>query len=132
MNEYNTSDKSAYLAENGWHFNMKACQDAVKMLKKKGPTGKPESLDPWSREQVDELLSKHGVKLDNKIGYDYVYAANLIKSDNYKGSVPDDAHVALAIKEMVDDIDAGEGEIFAVWYAKMIRRRMPVDWGAYL
>lgn len=127
-----TPDKMAYLAETGWHFNKKACDAAVKMLRKKGAAGKPEPIEPWTKEQVDELLSKHGVKLEKSIGYDYVYAANLIKSDSYKGSVPDDAHAALAIKEMIDDIDAGEGEVFAVWYVKMIRRHMPVDWGSFL
>lgn len=135
MDEYTmmqTPDKMAYLAENGWHFNRKACEAAVRMMRKKGASGKPEPLDPWSKEQVDELLAKYGVKLDNKIGYDYVYAANTVKSDSYKGSVPDDAHAALAVKEIVDDVDAGEGEVFACWYAKMIRRHMPVDWGDYL
>lgn len=132
MNDYNTPDKAAYLAENGWHFNKKACEDAVRQMKKKGASGKPEPIDPWDKEQVDALLDKYGVKLDNKIGYDYVYVANMLKSDNFKGSIPDEAHLAQGVKEAVDDIDAGEGEIFACWYAKMIRRRRPVDWGAYL
>jgi len=134
-NEYNnfqTPDKEHYLAENGWHFNKKAYEEAVKMLRKKGATGKPEPLDAWSKEQVDDLLTKYGIKLDNKIGYDYVYAANLIKSDNYKGSVPDDAHVAMGVKEMVDDIDAADGEIMACWYVKALKRHYPVDWGSFL
>jgi hypothetical protein len=132
MDTYNTPDKMAYIAENGWHFNKKACEEAVRMMKRKGSSGKPEPLEPWSKEQVDELLNKYGVKLENKIGYDYVYVANMLKSDNLKGSIPDEAHLALGVKEAVDDIDAGEGEIFACWYVKMIRRRLPVDWGAYL
>lgn len=135
MNEYNNisqPDKEAYLAENGWHFNKKACDDAIRYLKKKGASGKPEPIEPWSREQVDELLQKHGVRLENAAGYDHVYVANMLKSDNFKGSVPDEARLALGVKEAVDDIDAAEGEIFTVWYAKMIRRRLPVDWGAYL
>lgn len=129
---YQTTDKERYLAEYNWHFNKKACDEAVKMLKKKGATGKAEPLDAWSKEQVDELLAKYGVKLENKIGYDYVYAANLIKSDNYKGSVPDDAHVAMGVREMVDDIDAAEGEIMACWYVKALKRHQPIDWASFL
>ena len=132
MDYTQTPDKMAYLAENGWHFNKKACEAAVKMMRRRSPSGRAEALDPWSKEQVDELLQKYGIKLDNMIGYDYVYVANMIKSDNFKGSVPDESHLAQGVKEAVDDIDAGEGEIFACWYAKMIRRRLPVDWGAYL
>lgn len=126
------SDKEKYIEENGWHFNMKACEDAVRYLRKKGATGKPEPIEPWTREQVDALLQKHGVKLENAVGYDHVYVANMLKSDSFKGSIPDEAHLALGIKEAIDDIDAADGEIMACWYVKMIKRRIPVDWGAYL
>lgn len=136
MNEYydnmRPSDKEAYLAENGWHFNKKACEDAVRYLKKKSPSGKAEPLDAWTKTQVDELLQKFGVKLERSVGYDYVYVANMLKSDNFKGSIPDEGHLAMGVKEAIDDIDAAEGEIFACWYAKMIKRGIPVDWGAYL
>lgn len=132
MDNFNTPDKAAYLAENGWHFNKRACEDAVRMMKRKGPGGKAEPLDPWNKEQVDELLQKYGVKLDNKIGYDYVYVANMAKADFYKSSLPDEQKVAMYIKDVVDDIDAADGEIFLGWYAKTIARRMPADWGAWL
>lgn len=132
MDMYNTPDKAAYLAENGWHFNKRACEDAVRMMKRKGPGGKAEPLDPWNKEQVDELLQKYGVKLENKIGHDYVYVANMAKADFFKSSLPDEQKVAQYIKDVVDDIDAAEGEIFIGWYAKTIARRMPVDWGSWL
>ena len=124
MDMYNTPDKMAYLAENGWHFNKRACEEAVRMMKRKGASGRPEPLEPWTKEQVDEMLNKYGIKLENKIGYDYVYVANMAKADFWKSSLPDEAKV--------DDIDAADGEIFVAWYAKAIARRMPVDWGAYL
>ena len=111
---------------------MKACEDAIRYLRKKGATGKPEPIEPWTREQVDALLQKNGIKLEKAVGYDYVYVANMLKSDSFKGSIPDEAHLALGIKEAIDDVDAADGEIMACWYVKMIRRRIPVDWGAYL
>lgn len=132
MDTFNTPDKAAYLAENGWHFNKRACEDAVHMMKRKGPGGKAEPLDPWNKEQVDEMLQKYGIKLENKIGHDYVYVANMAKADFFKSSLPDEQKVAQYVKDVVDDIDAAEGEIFIGWYAKTIARRMPVDWGAYL
>lgn len=132
MDMYNTPDKAAYLAENGWHFNKRACEDAVRMMKRKGPGGKAEPLEPWSKEQVDEMLQKYGIKLENKIGHDYVYVANMAKADFFKSSLPDEQKVALYVKDVVDDIDAADGEIFIGWYAKTIARRMPVDWGAWL
>ena len=132
MDMYNTPDKAAYLAENGWHFNKRACEDAVRMMKRKGPSGKAEPLDPWNKEQVDELLQKYGIKLENKIGHDYVYVANMAKADFFKSSLPDEQKVAQYVKDVVDDVDAADGEIFIGWYAKAIARRMPVDWGSWL
>ena len=118
MDYYNmmqTSDKEAYLAENGWHFNKKTCEDAVRSMKRKGPGGKSEPLEPWSREQVDQLLEKYGVKLENRIGFDYVYVANMAKADFWTSSLPDESKVAQYVKDVVDDVDAAEGEIFACW-----------------
>ena len=132
MDTYNTPDKAAYLAENGWHFNKKACEEAVQMMKRKGPGGRPEPLEPWSKDQVDELLQKYGVRLEKKVGFDYVYVANMAKADFFRSSLPDEQKVAQYIKDVVDDVDASDGEIFLAWYAKTIARRMPVDWGAYL
>ena len=132
MDMYNSPDKMAYLAENGWHFNKRACEEAVRLMKRKSPSGKPEPLDAWSKEQVDELLQKYGVKLENKIGYDYVYVANMAKADFFQSSLPDEQKVAQYVRDVIDDVDAADGEVFLAWYAKMIARRMPVDWGAYL
>lgn len=132
MDMYNSPDKMAYLAENGWHFNKRACEEAIRLMKRKSPSGKPEPLDAWSKEQVDELLQKYGVKLENKIGYDYVYIANMAKADFFKSSLPDEQKVAQYVRDVIDDVDAADGEVFLAWYAKMIARRMPVDWGAYL
>ena len=135
-NRYNsmqTPDKELYLAENGWHFNKKACDYAGKLLRKKNTmTGKTEPIEAMSKEQVDELLTRYGIKLEKSKGLDYVYVANMGKSDVYKSSVPDDSHLALYIKDMIDDSDAADGEVMTCWYAKMIRRRQPVDWGSFL
>ena len=126
-------DKELYIAENGWHFNKKACEYAIKGLKKKNPaTGKMESIEPMSKEQVEELLSKNNITLEKLVGYDHVYIANMAKSDFFRSSLPDEQKVALYIKDVIDDADAAEGEVMACWYVKMIKRRQPVDWGSFL
>lgn len=133
MDNMQTRDKEMYLGENGWHFNKKACEAAVKGLKKKNPSnGKLETIEPWGKEQVDELLTRYGIKLEKSKGWDYVYVANMGRSDVHKSSVPDDNHLALYIKDIIDDPDAADGEVMACWYVKMIRRGEPVDWGSYL
>ena len=80
---------------------------ACKLVKKMNPqTGKKERIEPISKEKVDELLARYGIKLENNVLYDYVYWANQCKADTFKSSVPDEAHMALYIKDMVDDPDA--------------------------
>lgn len=123
------NDMKRYLKNYGWHFNKAACEFAVSLMKKKdASTGKLKAITPISKEQVDELLKRFGVQLEDKNGYDYVYAANMCKADYLQGSVPDESHLALNIKETIDDPDAGDGELMRCWYAKTVARGIVVDW----
>lgn len=118
-----------YLKHHGWHFNKKACDFAVDLMRRKNPsTGKSEKIDPMTKEDVDELLSKYGIKLENNVDYDYVYVANLAKSDLMKSSLSDEQHHALYVKDVIDDFDAGDGEVMRCWDARMTSRGIPVDW----
>lgn len=128
MNDYRTTDKDLYLAENGWHFNKKACELAVRYIT--GKDGKP--IKPLNKEEVDVMLAKFGIKLEKNKGWDYVYAANMAKSDMDGSPLSDEKSQAAYVKILIDDPDAAEGEIMGCWYTKMIFRRIPVDWGAFL
>lgn len=129
MYDNRQTDKEIYVAENGgWHFNKKACDYAVQYLT--GKDGKP--IKPLSKEDVDAMLAKYGIKLEKNKGWDYVYAANMAKSDMDGSPLSDEKSQALYVKILIDDADAAEGEIMGCWYTKMIFRRIPVDWGAFL
>lgn len=122
------SAKEMYIAEMGWHFNEKACQYAVQYLKDRN--NKP--IKPYSKEEVDELLKKQNVTLSNNKGWDYVYVANMAKSDMDGSPLADDKSIANYIKIVIDDVDAADGEIMGCWYVKMIFRHIPVDWAMFL
>ena len=122
------SAKEIYIAEMGWHFNERACQYAVQYLKDRN--NKP--IKPYSKEEVDELLKKQNVTLQNNKGWDYVYVANMAKSDMDGSPLADDKSIANYIKIVVDDADAADGEIMGCWYVKMIFRHIPVDWAMFL
>lgn len=83
-----------YLSQYGWHFRKK--------MENKS-TGKEEKLEPISKEQVEELLKKYSINLEKDAGYDSVYVANMAKSDYYKSSITDEAHLALFIKDYIDE-----------------------------
>lgn len=120
--------KEMYLAEMGWHFNEKACEYAMQYLKDRN--NKP--IKPYSKEEVDELLKKQNVTLSNNKGWDYVYVANMAKSDMDGSPLADDKSIANYVKIVIDDVDAADGEIMGCWYVKMIFRHIPVDWGMFL
>jgi hypothetical protein len=118
-----------YLRFHGWHFNKKACDFAVSLMRKKNAsTGKTEKIEPLTKDQVDSMLAKYGVTLENSVDYDYVYVANMGKADLLKSSITDEQHLALYVKDVVDDVDAGDGEIMREWDAKMTSRGIAVDW----
>lgn len=131
MDEYNmmqTPGKAVYLAEMGWHFNRKACEYAVQFLKDRND--KP--IKPYSKEEVDEMLKRQNVTLENNKGWDYVYVANMAKSDMSGSPLADEKSIAAYVKIVIDDADAADGEIMGCWYVKMIFRRIPVEWGEFL
>jgi hypothetical protein len=122
-----------YLSHNGWHFNKKACEFATRNMRKFNQlTKQTERIDPWSKEQVEELLEKHNLKLEHGVGYDFVYVANMAKADFFKSSIPDEQHLALFVKDYIDDIDNPGGNAFRKYYADCIAKGMPIDWGDML
>ncbi len=126
-------EMTRYLQHNGWHFNKKACDWAVSLMRRQNPaTGKRERVEPVTKEYVDALLSRYGVRLENNILYDYVYVANMCKADCYKSSVPDEEHMAKYVKDVIDDPDAYDGMVLNRWYADMTHSGQPVDWGELL
>lgn len=112
-----------YLQHNGWHFNKSLCDFAISLMKKHG-----KRLEPISKENVDKLLEQNKIQLDNNVGYDYVFVANMCKADYYGSSITDDKHVALYIKDTIDDEDAADGTTMRRWYATMVANGILVDW----
>lgn len=122
-------DMRAYLSHNGWHFNKKACEYAVKMMKKENPaTKRLEKIEPYTKEQVDEMLKKYNITLENNVGHDYCFVANMGKADYLKSSIPDEQHLALYVKDVIDDPDVGDGVTMRRWYATMVANGEIVEW----
>lgn len=133
VNDIQPRPMQKYKSNCGWHFNEEACKFAVSLMTKKNPTsGKTEPIEPISKKQVEELLSKHGVKLENAVGHDCVYVANMCKADFLGSSITDEKHLALYVKDVIDDVDAPDGTIMRQWWAKMVADGQPVPWSSFL
>lgn len=119
----------AYLRNNGRHFNKKACEWAVRNMRKwNSNTNSSEKIEMKSKDEIDELLKTHGITLSKNKGYDYVYVANMCKADFYGTAIEDERHMALYIKCVVDDADAVSGMIFNRWLADCDTKGIAIDW----
>ena len=109
-----------YLKYYGQHFNKKLCDFAVSKMK--------HGKQPISKEKVDELLKNHNIKLENNELYDYVYVCNMGNNDFMGSSILDERHLALYIKDVIDDEDGYDGIVFNRWYADTVTLGIPIEW----
>lgn len=119
----------SYLRSYGYNFNKKACDFAVKQMKRFNPaTGKKERIEAMAKETVEEILQKNGIKLEHNQGHNFVYVANMIKADYWRSSVKDEATMALMIKDIIDDPDNEGGNVFRKWLADADANGLLIDW----
>ena len=109
-----------YLKYYGQHFNKKLCDFAVSKMK--------HGKQAMSKDKVDELLKNHNIKLDNNELYDYVFVCNMGNNDFMGSSILDERHLALYVKDVIDDEDGYDGIVFNRWYADMVTSGIPVEW----
>lgn len=109
-----------YLKYYGQHFNKKLCDFAVSKMKH-GKT-------PMTKDKVDELLKNHNIKLENNELYDYVYVCNMGNNDFMGSSILDDRHLAMYVKDVIDDEDGYDGIVFNRWYADTVTLGIPIEW----
>ena len=118
-----------YLSYYGWHFSKRMCDWAVSCMKiRDEATGKAKKLEPWSRQEVEDMLKRNGVTIERDKGYDCVYTANMLKSDFYKKSIADEAHLCQHIKLYMDDVDGYEGLPFTRFVADCMGGGNPIMW----
>lgn len=117
-------DMRAYLKTYGWHFNKALCDDAVSRMT--GRDGKP--LQALGKEQVDEIMKQHNIKLKNNVGYDAVYVFNMAMADYYGSSLTDKQHVALFVHDYLDDPDGAPTRALDEYVGRCIGAGTPVMW----
>lgn len=120
-----------YMRNYGPHFNRKLFEFAVSFMYKKAD-GSKVKLNPYTKNEVDNMLKLQGIQLESNQLYDATYVANMCKADFLGSSIKDEHHLALYIKDVIDDIDASDGIIFNRWYADMSYSGIAIDWEAML
>jgi hypothetical protein len=94
-----------YMRNYGPHFNRKLFEFAVSLMTKE-EDGRERRLTPYTKEDVDRLLKMHNITPERNQLYDAAYVANMGKADFLGSSIEDERHLALYIKDVIDDVDA--------------------------
>lgn len=116
-----------YMRNYGPHFNRKLYEFATSLMTQI-VDGKERRIKPYTREEVDKILSGYGVEVKNAQLYDAAYVASMCKADFLGSSIIDEHHVALYIKDVIDDVDAPDGLVFNRWYADMSYCGIAINW----
>lgn len=114
----------AYMSRHGWHFSKKACQYAVSRMRNK----KGEKVKQMTYDEVDSMLKKNNVELINDNGYDKVYVLAMCMADYLGSAIEDDKHVAMFVKDFIDDPDGTDEKAFRHWYADMQTKGIDIAW----
>lgn len=126
-------EQMAYLSKYSWHFNKDAYEFAAsKMYKWNNQSMKKEKVPMYKKEDIDALLKKYNVEIENKGGYDYVYIAQMCKADFLGSSITDEHHLALFVKDYCDDADQNDGFILRRWIADMTGGGEFIDWLSFI
>lgn len=118
----------AYLMNYGKHFNEKMCMFAVSGMRDRD--GK--KIQIKKKEEVLSKLKEHGVELENDVMYDSTFVYNMAVSDFMGGSIDDEIHLCLYVKDLIDDKDQNDGFIFARFVSDCINKGEPIDWADML
>lgn len=125
--DYKPDEMVAYLRHNGYHFNKKMCEWAVKQMRK---NGKP--IKVMSNDEVMEMLSKYEIELENNVGWDACYVCNMARADFYASSISDEKALAQFVKDYVDDEDQQDGFILNRFYADCAHNGVGIHWDEIL
>lgn len=109
-----------YLKYYGEHFNKKLCEFAVSKMN--------HGKSAVHKEKVEEILKKYSIILDHNELYDHVYVYNMGNNDFLGSSIIDERHLALYVKDVIDDEDGYDGIVFNRWYADTVVKGIPIEW----
>ena len=117
-----------YINNYGCHFNKRLCEEAVSNMTTRNNLGREVPIKPYSKEDVERLMQTYSITIKNNKLYDAVYVANMCKADFLGRSVPSEQHLAMYVKDVLDDVDADDGFVFNRFYADTVFMDDPIEW----
>lgn len=117
-----------YLKLYGPHFTKKLCEFAVSLME-----DEQGEIKMITKEELEAKLKQCNIKLQYDKLYDAVYVANMCKADFLGKSVPnDDMHLCMYVKNVIDDPDGYDGQVFNRWISDVKGTHTTVDWSEFV
>ena len=117
-------DMKMYLSNYGRHFSKKMYEFAVSNMYKDGG----QKAQPITKEVFNSKMQQYGIRLDNDVLYDGCYVWTMCAMDFLGKSIPNEQYQAMYVRDLIDDPDAVDGQIFNRFYADMCLQGIPIDW----
>lgn len=113
-----------YLGDYGFHFNKKLFDFAVGMMVDRNGN----KLSIWDKKKTEEVLRANGVNLENNFGHDAAYVINMARADYWGSALFDESHLALFVRDYLDDRDGAPTRAFDEFYIKTVALGIPIFW----
>lgn len=114
----------AYLSSYGWHFSKPLCEWAVSKMRDRN--GDKVQMKP--KEEVEIILKRNNMEIENDHGYDKVFVMHMGLSDYFGSSIADEAHLARYVKDVLDDKDGYDGIALTRFLADCSAKGVPIIW----
>ena len=114
----------AYLSNYGWHFSKPMCEWAVSKMRDRN--GNPVTMK--TKEEVDAILKRTNIEIENDHGYDKVFVMHMGLTDYFANSIVDEAHLARYVQDVLDDKDGYEGIALTRFLADCNAKGLPIIW----
>ena len=114
-----------YLSSHGRHFSKHMLEWAVSMMRdRNGNKG-----TVLEKKEFDSIMDSYGVHLKRNEGYyDGIYVWCMAKSDYMGSSITDEQHLAMFVKDYIDDIDGNPTRAFDEFYINCIAKGVDIPW----
>ena len=117
-------EQRAYLMNYGKNFNEKMCRFAVSMMRDR----KGNKVDMVKKDELEKKLKENNIEIENDVMYNGVYVFAMCMADFMGGSIEDEKHALLYVKDYIDDPDAADGQVFNRFFADCVNAGIPIDW----
>ncbi len=115
----------AYLSSHGRHFSKPMLEWAVDMMRDRN--GSKVAL--LEKKRYDELMKAYNQSLTRDVGfYDGVYVWCMAASDYLGSSIIDEQHIAMFVKNYIDDSDGNPTRAFDEFYINCIAKGIDIPW----